>query len=70
MALMEDVEIGRRARRMGRIEFIAEPMIASPRRWLREGVLRTTLRDWTLALAYTVFRVTPEKLAGYYRDVR
>ena len=68
--LMEDMEIARRLKRMGRMEFLSHPVSISPRRWLREGMLRTTLRNWWLALAYTVFGVSPERLARHYRNVR
>jgi len=68
--LMEDIEIGRRLRRAGRVEFISSPMLVSPRRWLREGVIRTTLRDWALAFLYTVLRVPPDKLARHYGNTR
>jgi rSAM/selenodomain-associated transferase 2 len=70
MPLMEDIEIGRRLGAEGRVVFLRPRMTASPRRWLAEGALYTTLRDWRLALLYTVFRARPEGLARHYRDVR
>jgi rSAM/selenodomain-associated transferase 2 len=70
MPLMEDIEMGCRLRRLGRIAFLRPPVRTHPRRWLAEGPLRTTLRDWSLALAYTVFGVRPERLARFYGDVR
>jgi len=68
--LMEDIEMGRRLRRMGRIRFVRPPITTSPRRWLAEGLLYTTLRDWSLALSYSVLNIPPERLVRYYRDVR
>jgi rSAM/selenodomain-associated transferase 2 len=68
--LMEDVEIAGRLRKEGKVVFLRPPMVTAPRRWLREGPVFTTLRDWGIALAYSMFRVCPEKLAKYYRDVR
>jgi rSAM/selenodomain-associated transferase 2 len=68
--LMEDIEVSGRLKGMGSIGFLSSPMLVSPRRWLREGIVRTTLRDWALALAYSVLKVPPEKLAGHYRDAR
>ena len=70
IALMEDIAMGLRLRRMGQIIFIDTPMTASPRRWLKEGVLRTTLKDWALAFSFVVLKVPPERLARYYGDVR
>ncbi len=68
--LMEDIEIGRRLKRLGKIVFVRPPVKASPRRWLAEGLLYTTLRDWYIALLYTLLGVTPERLRARYRDVR
>ncbi|KKM71940.1 hypothetical protein LCGC14_1425530, partial [marine sediment metagenome] len=74
--LMEDIVMGLRLSRMnrmgqiGRMAFIDTPMTASPRRWLEEGVLRTTLRDWALAFSFVVLKVPPERLARHYGDVR
>lgn len=68
--LMEDIEIGKKLKQNGGIEFRSDHMTVSPRRWLNEGILRTTLIDWALALAYSVLGVPPEKLASYYRDAR
>lgn len=70
MALMEDIAMAGRLRSVGRMHFSRARMTASPRRWLSRGVVRTTLWDWALALAYTVFRVSPARLARYYGDVR
>ncbi len=70
IALMEDIAMGLRLRRMGQMVFIDTPMTASPRRWLKEGVLRTTLKDWALAFSFVVLKVPPERLARHYGDVR
>lgn len=69
--IMEDIDMGQRLKRTGRIRFISDhPVTVSPRRWLGNGILRTTITDWVLALAYGVLGVQPEKLASYYEDVR
>ncbi|RMG03033.1 MAG: glycosyltransferase [Nitrospirae bacterium] len=68
--LMEDIEISRRLKRLGRARFITPPITASPRRFKKEGIVYTVLRDWRLALSYTIFKTPPEKLIKYYRDVR
>lgn len=70
MPLMEDIEIGRRLKVRGRVVFLRPPLLASPRRWLGEGALYTILRDWALAISYTVLNVSPHKLARHYRDIR
>lgn len=68
--LMEDIEISRRLKKEGKIVFIHPPVTASPRRWVKEGMLYTTLRDWTIALLYTFFKVSPERLIKHYKEVR
>jgi rSAM/selenodomain-associated transferase 2 len=68
--LMEDVEISQRLKRMGKIVFVNPPIRTLPRRWLTEGPVYATLRDWAIAMAYTVFKVRPEKLIKHYEDIR
>lgn len=68
--LMEDIEISLRLKKLGKIVFIRSPIKASPRRWLKEGALYTTLRDWSNAFAYTFLKIAPGKLVRYYKDVR
>jgi rSAM/selenodomain-associated transferase 2 len=65
--LMEDIEIARRIRAHGgRIEFVRSEVIVSSRRWKKRGIVRTTLLDWTLVTAHTVFGVSPERLGRIY----
>jgi rSAM/selenodomain-associated transferase 2 len=68
--LMEDIEISGRLKKEGNLIFINPPITASPRRWLSEGIIYTTLRDWTIAFLYTFFKVSPAKLTTYYRNIR
>ncbi|PNX53057.1 MAG: hypothetical protein BV458_06430 [Thermoplasmata archaeon M9B2D] len=68
--LMEDISIAGKLKKSGKIHFLEEPVLTSPRRWLEEGLLYTTLRDWSLAISFSVFGVSPRKLINYYRDVR
>ena len=70
MPLMEDIEMGFRLKKMGRVFFVRSPMCASPRRWLKEGVIYTTLKDWVLAFSYYVLKISPKRLARYYGDAR
>jgi rSAM/selenodomain-associated transferase 2 len=68
--LMEDIEISGRLKKTGKIALKRPAIKASPRRWLKEGALYTTLRDWSIAFSYTFLKVSPEKLIKYYGDVR
>lgn len=64
--LMEDVEILRRLRQRARIESLDAPLIASPRRYRREGRWSAWLRNTALILLYTT-GVPAERLVRWYR---
>lgn len=68
--LMEDIEISKKLKRTGRLALVGPPIKTSPRRWLEEGALHTTVRDWSIAFSYSFLKTPPEKLMKYYRDVR
>jgi rSAM/selenodomain-associated transferase 2 len=68
--LMEDIEISQRLRKTGKLALTKPAVKASPRRWLEEGVLYTTLRDWTIAFSYTFLKISPVKLIRHYGEVR
>jgi rSAM/selenodomain-associated transferase 2 len=68
--LMEDIEISKRLRKAGKIAFVKPPIQASPRRWLNEGLLYTTFRDWTIAFLYVFCNVSPDTLTKHYKVVR
>lgn len=70
MPLMEDVEFSMRLKKAGRMIFLRPPIKTSPRRWLKEGPLYTTLRDWTLVVSYAFLGIRPGRLVKHYRDVR
>lgn len=66
MPLMEDVDLMRRIKREGRAIFIIpEKVSTSGRRWSREGVVRCTVRNWTIMLLYLA-GFSPERLARRY----
>jgi len=68
--IMEDIAIAKELRQAGRIRFLKEKVKTSPRRWIAEGPVFTTMRDWMIALLYGTFNVPPDKLSNFYRDVR
>jgi rSAM/selenodomain-associated transferase 2 len=69
LRLMEDLFFSRELRRHGRIAIARRRIFVSPRRWQRAGLVRQTLRNWTLtALAAT--GVHPDQLAVWYPHVR
>ncbi len=68
--LMEDIEISQRLMKIGKIVLLKASIKASARRWLKEGAIYTTLRDWAIAFAYSFLKVSPHKLLEKYKDVR
>jgi rSAM/selenodomain-associated transferase 2 len=64
--LMEDVEISRRLKSLGRPLCLRLRLVTSSRRWENRGVLRTILLMWRLRLAYALGG-DPAALAERYR---
>lgn len=52
IALMEDVAISKRLKRLSRPICLREKVTSSGRMWEKEGVIRTVLTMWRLRLAY------------------
>jgi rSAM/selenodomain-associated transferase 2 len=50
--IMEDVELSRRLRRLGRLAYLDCPVIVSARRFERSGLWRVILRNWLFRLTY------------------
>jgi len=67
--LMEDIELSRRLKRLGRIACMRLPVVTSSRRWERHGILRTIMLMWWLRLLYWL-GVPAGRLAKYYRQAR
>jgi rSAM/selenodomain-associated transferase 2 len=65
IALMEDVEMSRRLRRMSRPLRLRARVTTSGRRWRKNGVVRTILLMWRLRLAYWL-GADPDALARRY----
>ena len=63
--LMEDIELTRRLKRLGRIACLDARVTTSSRKWEREGIARTILLMWTLRLFYFL-GVSPARLVGWY----
>ena len=65
-ALMEDIEISKRLRRLSRPACLHAKVTTSGRRWETRGVWRTVLLMWRLRFAYWC-GAAPERLAELYR---
>jgi len=65
--LMEDVDLMRRIKKRGdKIYIFSDQVMTSPRRWEKEGVVYTTIRNRILTSLYFL-GVGPGKLVKYYR---
>jgi rSAM/selenodomain-associated transferase 2 len=67
--LMEDVLLARALRRAGGITLLPEEIVASARRWERDGVVRRTISNVVLLLRFFL-GATPDVLARRYREER
>ena len=66
MPIMEDYEIAQRMRGRGRVALLPLAVTTSGRRFLRKGVLRTAITNWSIIFSYR--RGTPaDELARAYR---
>jgi GT2 family glycosyltransferase len=52
--LMEDMDICRRMKRLGKIIIMARRIMTSSRRWKSQGILVTVVTNWRLQLAWLV----------------
>ncbi len=69
LRFMEDVFFSRRLATRGKVIVLGEKIYVSPRRWERVGLVRQTLRNWTLT-ALALGGVSTDRLAEYYPRVR
>ena len=69
MPIMEDFELIRRLRRRGRIVIASVPVLTSARRWKNLGIVRTTLVNYAIPLAYYL-GASPSRLARWYQRKR
>ncbi|MEA5583186.1 TIGR04283 family arsenosugar biosynthesis glycosyltransferase [Nodularia harveyana UHCC-0300] len=66
LPIMEDFELIRRLKPIGKISIIPVPVITSARRWLDKGVIYTTLLNQIVITAY-ILGVSPERIRSWYR---
>jgi rSAM/selenodomain-associated transferase 2 len=65
LGFMEDVFLSRLLTQHGRIVVLPQAIHVSPRRWQKAGIVRQTLRNWTLT-ALALAAVSPDRLAPHY----
>jgi rSAM/selenodomain-associated transferase 2 len=66
LPIMEDFEFIRRLQKVGKIAIVSVPVVTSPRRWLRKGILKTTLINQVVVVSYFL-GVSPTKIVNWYR---
>lgn len=66
IALMEDVALSKRLKRLGRMISLRDKIITSSRRWEENGPVKTVLLMWKIRFLYWA-GVSPDKLAKLYR---
>ena len=67
LEIMEDVALMRKLKRRNEaITIINKKVLTSSRRWEKDGVIYTTLRNWVLISLYFL-GVSPKKLIKYYQ---
>jgi len=66
LEIMEDFELVRRLRKVGKVELLERTVATSARRWQRLGVVRTTLINQLVIVGYFL-GVAPARLADWYR---
>ena len=64
--LMEDLLLMRRIRKKGKVVLLDGPLTVCPRRWQKHGVIRQTIRNWSLLTAARM-GVPLDRLARLYR---
>lgn len=69
LPICEDLEFFRRLRNKGPIVILKEKATTSPRRWLAEGILFTTLRNAVIALLF-LLGFPPRNLSKWYIVIR
>ena len=65
LPLMEDVTLVRAIGRVGRVRMLPASITVSARRWRREGLVRGTLRNWSLMAAW-MLGASPYRLQSRY----
>jgi rSAM/selenodomain-associated transferase 2 len=69
LRFMEDVFFSSRLLTRGRIVVLPQKIFVSARRWRKVGLVRQSLRNWTLT-ALALAGVSPDRLAEYYPTER
>jgi rSAM/selenodomain-associated transferase 2 len=69
LPLMEDVDLVRRLNKIGKFKLVKAKVRTSARRYDRNGIVYTTVRNWSLIIRYLLGQ-SPERLHRLYSDAR
>ena len=69
LAIMEDYELMRRLKNLGRIRILPLTATTSPRRWQKLGIVRTTAINQAIIFGY-LLGIKPHKLSQWYNKGR
>jgi rSAM/selenodomain-associated transferase 2 len=67
MPLMEDFALISRLQKLGAIKILCAAVVTSDRRWRQKGILKTTILNQIIVMAY-LLGVAPDRLAKWYRS--
>ncbi|MBI1243263.1 MAG: glycosyltransferase [Nostoc sp. RI_552] len=67
LPIMEDFQLIRRLKHTGKIIIIPVPVVTSARRWLKKGVLYTTMLNQIVIIAFFL-GVSPRRISCWYRQ--
>ncbi|WP_017654029.1 TIGR04283 family arsenosugar biosynthesis glycosyltransferase [Fortiea contorta] len=65
LPIMEDFELMRRLKSIGKITTLSVPVVTSARRWLQKGILSTTLLNQIVIIAY-LLGISPQRIRRWY----
>jgi rSAM/selenodomain-associated transferase 2 len=69
LPICEDMDFFQRLRKEGEIKILDEKALTSARRWLSEGIVFTTLRNWLIASLF-ILGFPPKILSRWYLAIR
>ena len=66
LALMEDIDLSKRLKRVAPPRCLTGPLTTSSRKWEKDGILKTIFLMWRLRLQYAL-GADPERLVRQYQ---
>ncbi|MFC1667784.1 TIGR04283 family arsenosugar biosynthesis glycosyltransferase [Chlamydiota bacterium] len=69
VSLFEDILFSKKMKRLGPVIIAKQHVLASPRRWEKRGILKTSVLFWLFTMLF-LFGILPHDMSRLYRDVR